>query len=165
MWAVKRFFPNSWNYSWRQSLPNLYRPNNQTTILIASIRLGTSLIATLYFIQSLLIGQVEITTDKGRPNMLLFDIQSYQKDKIAEITKEAGLPLLQQVPVVTMRLFSVNDSTLSMVMADTTKRVRTSTFNREWRVTYRDSLIESEKIIEGALRPYENEGDSIFCND
>lgn len=162
MWAVKRFFPNSWNYSWRQSLANLYRPNNQTTILIASIGLGTSLIATLYFIQSLLIGQVEITTDKGRPNMLLFDIQSYQKDKIAEITKEAGLPLLQQVPVVTMRLFSVNDSTLSMVMADTTKRVRTSTFNREWRVTYRDSLIESEKIIEGALRPYENEGDSIF---
>ena len=53
-------------------------------------------IATLYFIQSLLIGQVEITTDKGRPNMLLFDIQTYQKDKIAELTKEAGLPLLQR---------------------------------------------------------------------
>jgi putative ABC transport system permease protein len=162
MWAVKRFFPSKWNYSWRQSLANLYRPNNQTTILIASIGLGTSLIATLYFIQSLLIGQVEITTDKGRPNMLLFDIQTYQKDKIAELTKEAGLPLLQQVPVVTMRLQSLNDSTLSMVLADSTAKMRSSTFNREWRVSYRDSLIESEKLIEGELRPYKNEGDSIF---
>lgn len=162
MWAVKRFFPSKWNYSWRQSLANLYRPNNQTTILIASIGLGTSLIATLYFIQSLLIGQVEITTDKGRPNMLLFDIQTYQKDKIAELTKEAGLPLLQQVPVVTMRLQSLNDSTLSMVLADSTARIRSSTFNREWRVSYRDSLIESEKLIEGELKPYKNELDSIF---
>jgi putative ABC transport system permease protein len=162
MWAVKRFFPSKWNYSWRQSLANLYRPNNQTTILIASIGLGTSLITTLYFIQSLLIGQVEITTDKGRPNMLLFDIQSYQKDNIAALTTASGLPLLQQVPVVTMRLNSINDSTLSMVLADSTNRVRSSTFNREWRVTYRDSLIESEKIIEGELTPFQNETDSIF---
>ncbi|MFT7269413.1 MAG: putative ABC transport system permease protein [Roseivirga sp.] len=162
MWTVKKFFPSNWNYTWRQSLANLYRPNNQTTILIASIGLGTSLIATLYFIQSLLIGQVEITTDKGRPNMLLFDIQTYQKDKIAELTKEAGLPLLQQVPVVTMRLSSINDSTLSMVLADSTTQVRSSTFNREWRVTYRDSLIESETIAEGQLKPYLNEGDSVF---
>lgn len=94
--------------------------------------------------------------------MLLFDIQTYQKDKIAELTKEAGLPLLQQVPVVTMRLQSLNDSTLSMVLADSTAKMRSSTFNREWRVSYRDSLIESEKLIEGELRPYKNEGDSIF---
>src|SRR4030095_14521259 len=33
MWLVRRFFPSSWNYLWRQGFANLFRPNNQTLIL------------------------------------------------------------------------------------------------------------------------------------
>ena len=40
IWLVRRFFPASWSYVWRQSLANLYRPNNQTLILVTSIGLG-----------------------------------------------------------------------------------------------------------------------------
>ncbi|WP_421977694.1 ABC transporter permease [Roseivirga seohaensis] len=162
MWAVKKFFPTGWSYLWRQSLANLYRPNNQTTILIASIGLGTALITTLYFIQGLLISQVEITTDAGRPNMMLFDIQSYQKDEIADFTKAQGLPVLQQVPVVTMRLSKINGNTLADVMADSTLNYRSGAFNREWRITYRDSLIDSEKLVEGEFRTMNSESDSVF---
>ncbi len=28
IWLVRKFFPTSWSYIWRQSLANLYRPNN-----------------------------------------------------------------------------------------------------------------------------------------
>src|SRR5690606_10039547 len=34
---IKRYFPHSWNYLWRQGLSNLYRPNNQTVILVMAI--------------------------------------------------------------------------------------------------------------------------------
>lgn len=162
MWVVKRFFPSSWSFAWRQSLANLYRPNNQTSILIASIGLGTALITTLYFIQGLLISQVEITTDNDRPNMMLFDIQTYQKNQIAEFTREAGLPVLQQVPIVTMRLQTINGITQKQAMADSTIEYRNFLFNREFRVSYRDSLIESEHIIEGELRKVSSLQDSIF---
>lgn len=162
MWIVKRFFPASWSFAWRQSLANLYRPNNQTSILIASIGLGTALITTLYFIQGLLISQVEITTNNDRPNMMLFDIQSSQKDQIAAFTKEAGLPVLQQVPIVTMRLQTINGITQKQAMADSTIEYRNFLFNREFRVTYRDSLIESEQLIEGELRKVSAPTDSIF---
>ncbi|MGI8636298.1 MAG: ABC transporter permease, partial [Segetibacter sp.] len=37
MWLIRKFFPDSLNYLWRQGLANLYRPNNQTIILIVSI--------------------------------------------------------------------------------------------------------------------------------
>ena len=153
MWLVKRFFPASWSYIWRQSLANLYRPNNQTSVLIASIGLGTSLITTLYFIQALLISQVEITTDNDRPNLMVFDIQSHQVEELAELTKSYDLPVLQQVPVVTMRIESINGLTLEDVVSDTTEdnRRRSSPYRREWRVTYRDSLIESEKIVRGEI--------------
>lgn len=156
MWMVKRFFPSSWNYVWRQSLANLYRPNNQTLVLIASIGLGTALITTLYFIQALLISQVEITTDNDRPNLMVFDIQSYQVEELAELTRTYDLPVLQQVPVVTMRIESINGMTLEEAVNDTTSRRRSRPFRREWRVTYRDSLIESEKIVEGQLKAFGN---------
>jgi len=162
MWAVKKFFPVSWNFSWRQSLANLYRPNNQTLILISSIGLGTALITTLYFIQGLLINQVEITTDNDRPNMMIFDIQTYQKDAIAEYTREYGLPVLQEVPIVTMRLQTINGIGQLQAMADSTIEYRNFLFNREFRVSYRDSLIESETLHSGQLTKVENEGDSIF---
>lgn len=156
MWMVKRFFPSSWNYVWRQSLANLYRPNNQTLVLIASIGLGTALITTLYFIQALLISQVEITTDNDRPNLMVFDIQSYQVEELAELTRTYDLPVLQQVPVVTMRIESINGMTLEEAVNDTTSRRRSRPFRREWRVTYRDSLIESEKLVEGQLKAFGN---------
>src|SRR5690606_18096144 len=47
VWLVRRFFPSSWSYLWRQGLSNLFRPNNQTVILIIAIGLGTAFIATL----------------------------------------------------------------------------------------------------------------------
>ena len=164
MWAVKKFFPSSASYLWRQSLSNLYRPNNQTLVLIASIGLGTALITTLYFVQNLLINEVEITTDNDRPNLMIFDIQTYQKDELVQLTRENDLPVLQQVPIVTMRLSQVNGNNYQTLMADSTLDLRGGIFRREWRVTYRDSLIDSETIIEGELKAVENINDSTFVS-
>ncbi len=152
MWMVKRFFPDSWSYVWRQSLANLHRPNNQTLVLISSIGLGTALITTLYFIQTLLINEVEITTNNDRPNLMVFDIQSHQVDEINDLAKQRGLPILQSVPIVTMRLSSVNGITYQQVVEDSTIELRGGMFRREWRVTYRDSLIESEELVNGYLK-------------
>ncbi len=161
MWLVKKFFPSSWSYIWRQSLANLYRPNNQTLVLIASIGLGTALITTLYFVQALLIDQVEITTDKDRPNLMVFDIQSTQVDDIAALAKENDLPILQQVPVVTMKIQEINGVTLEQAVNDSTIRRRSRPYRREWRVTYRDSLIESEVLAKGSLGVNEEMEDSV----
>lgn len=161
MWLVKKFFPSHWSYIWRQSLSNLYRPNNQTLVLIASIGLGTALITTLYFIQALLIAQVEITTNEDRPNLMVFDMQTYQVDQIADLAKERGLPILQQVPVVTMRIQAINGVTLEQAVNDSTIRRRSRPYRREWRVTYRDSLIQSEELVRGRLGVSEDMNDSI----
>ncbi len=149
MWLVRRFFPVSWSYLWRQSIANLYRPNNQTLILIVSIGLGTGLIATLYFIQSLLIGQVTLSGSGNQPNMVLFDIQSNQQAQVAALTRQYKLPLLQQVPIVTMRLEKINGRSDPKEWSDSTQRPSNWAFTREYRVTYRDSLISSEKIVKG----------------
>ena len=148
--AVRSFFPTSWSFIARQSIANLYRPNNQTLTLIVSIGLGTAFISTLFFVQDLLLQQIKVTGSENQPNMILFNIKSENKDAVAELTKSSNLPVLQEVPIVTMNLHSVNGVTKADLMQDTTKnRRRLWTYNREYRVTYRDHLIETETISEG----------------
>ncbi|WP_317168222.1 ABC transporter permease [Pontibacter pamirensis] len=150
MGLVKRFFPRSWGYVWRQSLANLYRPNNQTLLLTVSIGLGTALIATLFLMQRLLLSEVAIAGSENQPNLVLFDIQNAQKEEVAQLTREQGLPVLQMVPVVTMRIDEIKGYTAADVRQDTTLGISERAFTNEIRVTYRDSLIDSEKEVGGS---------------
>ncbi|NIJ54825.1 ABC transporter permease [Dyadobacter arcticus] len=148
-WLVRKFFPTSWSYLWRQGLANLYRPNNQTSILIVSIGLGTSLICTLFFIQTILLERVRLSTSGNQPNIVLFDIQGSQKEGILEIAKAQGVPVNQSVAIVNMRLEEVNGKTAADFEGDSTAEQSRRIFGREYRVTFRDSTTSSEKITKG----------------
>jgi len=109
---------------------------------MVAIGLGTALISTLFFTQDLLLGQVEFTGRNDQPNMILYDIQTDQKEAVAELTEKNGLPLLQQVPIVTMRMKEIDGINKTENAADTTEnRKRGWVYRREYRVTYRDTLI------------------------
>ncbi|MCE6993150.1 ABC transporter permease [Dyadobacter sp. CY323] len=148
-WLVRRFFPTSWSYLWRQGLANLYRPNNQTSILIVSIGLGTSLICTLFFIQTILLERVRLSTSGNQPNIVLFDIQGSQKEGVLAIAKAHKVPVNQSVAIVNMRLEEVNGKTAADFEGDTTAEQSRRIFGREYRVTFRDSTTSSEKITKG----------------
>ncbi|MBC7921194.1 MAG: FtsX-like permease family protein, partial [Ferruginibacter sp.] len=152
MGLVRRFFPASWSYLWRQSLANLYRPNNQTLTLIVAIGLGTTLITTLYFVQDLLVKQVSVAGSNNQPNMILFDIQTPQRAQVAQFARQYRLPLLQQVPIVTMRLAEINGRGAEAIRKDSTTKIPKWAFTREYRSTYRDTLIDSETLTEGVWR-------------
>lgn len=149
-WLTRKVIPQNMKYVWRQGFSNLYRPNNQTVILITSLGLGTAFLATLYFMQDLLVQQVSLSAANDRPNTVLFDIQSSQHEEIKSLTEAYNLPISQDVPVVTMRLLEVNGLTKEEAMQDTTLRISDWAYSREYRVTYRDSLIDSEEIVAGA---------------
>ncbi len=163
--GVRRFFPHRFSFVWRQGLSNLFRPNNQTTVLVVVIGLGAFLLSTMVLIQSSLLGQVEFSGREGRSNTVLFDIQPYQKEELINLTKEYELPLQQLVPIVTTRIHSVRGLMVKEIQQDTSLDVRNWALTREYRVTYRDSLIDSEEIIEGTL--YErkiSEDDSVWIS-
>ncbi|MEO6851010.1 MAG: FtsX-like permease family protein, partial [Mucilaginibacter sp.] len=149
MYLVKLFIKSSWSYLWRQGFANLYRPNNQTIILIVSIGLSTAFICTLFFIQSILIKQVSISASGNQANMILFDIQTSQEKAVAALASKNHLPVLQQVPVVSVRLEKVNGKSEAQVKKDTTIKTPSHIFSNEYRVTYRDTLSGTEKVTDG----------------
>lgn len=148
-WLTRKLMPDNLSYVWRQGFSNLYRPNNQTVILIMALGLGTSFLATLYFMQDLLVQRVSLTAANDRPNTILFDIQSTQHEELKALTTEYEFPIIQDVPVVTMRLREVKGYTKDEAFNDSTVSISDWAYSREYRVTYRDSLISSETIDEG----------------
>ncbi|HVV53830.1 MAG TPA: FtsX-like permease family protein [Mucilaginibacter sp.] len=149
MYLVRIFIKSTWSYNWRQGFANLYRPNNQTVILIVSIGLSTAFICTLFFIQGILIKEVSLSASTNQANMILFDIQVKQKEPLAALTKKEHLPLMQEVPVVTTRIDKVNGKTAAQAKKDTSLRACERIYSNEFRVTYRDSLTPTEKIVDG----------------
>jgi putative ABC transport system permease protein len=155
MWLVRRLLPERIGYLWRQGFANLYRPNNQTLILTVSIGLSTAFICTLFFVQGILIKRVTLSSGENQPNMVLFDIQNTQKEAVAGLTKSYQLPLISQVPIVTVRIEDINGKTAAdPAVADSTEKAKRDepsqrAFRGELRVTFQDTLTAAEKVVEG----------------
>jgi putative ABC transport system permease protein len=164
MWTVRRFFPYSWSYLWRQGLANLYRPNNQTTILIVAIGLGTAIICTLFSIRAILLKRIELTARDNRSNTILFDIQPQQTDSVIALARQFNLPIEGAVPIVNMRLEKVNSITGETLRKDSTIKMWRGTFDREYRVTFRDSTTSSESITKGKWSGKVDESGKIFIS-
>lgn len=153
MKAVKKFFPHSWGFVARTSMLNLYRPKNQTLVLVITIGIGTFLISTLFFSKNLLLAQASIERKSNSANMILLDIQNEQTEEVAAVIKDNTHPLIDNIPIVTMRIHSIGDRTVNQIREDSTSTIRGWVLNHEFRVTYRDSLIASETLQAGTFTP------------
>ncbi|MFN3345396.1 MAG: ABC transporter permease [Chloroherpetonaceae bacterium] len=159
MVAARKFFPKRWNYVWRQGLANLYRPNNQTLVLILSLGFGTMLISLMYLLQAMLIEQVELTSKENQPNLVFFDVQSDQRKGVEELLTAIDAPVMQTIPIVTMRIAAVKGKTIAEARRDSTVK---SAWLWEYRVSYRDTLNETETLIKGEMnKPVKSPNDSI----
>lgn len=149
MHLARKIIPSSWRYEWRQGLANLYRPNNQTSTLLLTFGLGVTLISSLYLTQDLLLGTMNFENETYLPNLAMYDIQYDQNDGVNKIINDNGIELLQNVPIVTMRLQSHKGRTVQEILNDTNSVAQKWTLNREYRSTYRDSLTSTETLSEG----------------
>lgn len=164
MWMAKRFFPRKRSFVLRQGISNLFRPNNQTKTLMISIGLGTAILSTLFIIQGLILNNVGSMDAGSQPNTVLYGIKSDQVDDVLKITESHDMPVLQQVPIVTMRLAEWKGKTKKQWIADTLGRGQRWAANREARVSYRDTLNFDEKLIRGNFVGEVEQGDSIFIS-
>lgn len=142
-----------WPYVVRQGVANLHRPRNQTRTVVVALGFGVALLATLYIVQANLLGQVQFATlnTPGRPNLVFMDVQRDQEAGVDSLLRARGHPAQQQVPIVPMRIASINGRTPDQITADPRQRPRAPwTLRREYRSTFRDSMTASEQLVRGA---------------
>lgn len=161
--GVRKFFPSRSSFVWKHSLSNLFRPNNQTTILITTIGLGAFILATLSTVQHSLLSQVEFRDRANQSNTVMFDIQPHQKDEIVKLLTDHELPVMQMVPIVTCRIAELKGKSVNELQEDRTDSIPNWAITREYRVTYRDSLTSSEFMMKGEMHAYHpGRRDSVY---
>ncbi|MEJ7810439.1 MAG: FtsX-like permease family protein [Gemmatimonadaceae bacterium] len=142
---ARRTMRKGWPFVVRQGIANLYRPANQTRPVMLSLGFGAFLLSTLYLVQTNLLGRLRVSSESAQANLLMFDIQEDQLPGVDSIVRAAALRVVQRVPVIQMRIAAVN----GRVVADSARRRGSWALRREYRSTYRDTLVPSEKVLNG----------------
>lgn len=150
MRSLVRYTPARLPYVVRQGISNLYRPNNQTLMMVLALGLGSFLIATMLISERVLLSQIEVGNQEGRPNLVLFDIQPPQVAGVAAELSGLGVPVLSETPVISMRIHAIGDRTVDDMRADSTFDTSWA-HRREYRSTYRSVLTDAETVMEGTF--------------
>jgi putative ABC transport system permease protein len=127
--------------------------------VVLSLGFGAFLLTTLFLVQHNLLRQLTLGGGAARPNLVFFDIQPDQRGPLVELLREQGVDGSAPVPIVPMRINAVNGRPVLRVTGDSAEWATDSTpgggrssgwaFRREYRSTYRDSLVGSEKLVAG----------------
>jgi len=161
MRMVKAYFPKRAKFTIRQSVLNLFRPNNQTVVLIVAIGLGTFLISTLYFTKDILLAKTNVEQTSESANLITLDVQSDQLSDVVNTFNANNLNVIDNIPLVTMRMHRIKGVLVNSLRRDTTSQIRGWILNHEFRTTYRDSLIASEELLAGEWTATQKASDPI----
>jgi putative ABC transport system permease protein len=134
-----------WPFVVRQGVANLYRPANQTRPVMLSLGFGVFLISTLYVVQANLLQRLTLSGEATRANLAFFDVQDDQVFGMDSLLRLSGLPVLQEVPIVPMRIASVKGTPTTAVP----QGQGSWALRREYRSSYRDSIMGSETLTAG----------------
>jgi len=161
-WSARRVVRPRWPFVLRQSVASLYRPGNQTRTVVLSLGFGVFLMSTLYQIQTNLLKQLDVRLAALHANVVFFDVKGEQADTIAAIIRASHSQLLQRVPIVTVRIASINGRDASSLAIQPGAGgeggrgrqrdgagQRGRMFLREWRATYSDTLDSGESVVAG----------------
>ena len=149
-WGARKSMRKSWPYVVRQGVANVYRPANQTRAVMLSLGFGSFLVTTLFLVQNSIVNDLSVNAASSGANLLMFDVQSDQAKPVDSLVRARGFKVVQQSPVVPMRIASINGRSTASIRGDTTKDRRAGwAVRREYRSTFRDSATAGETITNG----------------
>jgi len=160
--GVRRLRAGGLPYPVRQGISNLYRPGNQTRTVVLALGFGVFLLAVLYLVQDNLLRPLRVGSAESRASLVFFDVQEDQEAGVRRALEGGGIRVLQRAPIVPMRVAAINGVPVSRIAPpDDGEGAEEGggdggrggpegwAVRREYRSTYRDSVVGSEKLVEG----------------
>jgi hypothetical protein len=140
-----------WPFVLRQGIASLYRPGNQTRAVALALGFGVFLMSSLYQVQVNLLRQFGGRLAASPANVVFFDIQDDQQAGVDSLVRRQGHTVIQAAPIVPMRIAQINGRPASELLADSGGSRRAGwALRREYRSTFRDTLVPSERLIAGS---------------
>jgi putative ABC transport system permease protein len=138
---------NFGSFSVAQAVNSLYRPGNQTRIILLAVGLGAFVVLAVQSLQANLIREFDFTRNQTLPSLFFIDIQKSQIDRLKIIVETATQEAVQIVPTIRARVALVNGEPFDFSRSEV--RERQGQIGREFAVTYRPNLDENETVVAG----------------
>ena len=142
-WALRRVRGLA-NFSMRQAVNSLYRPGNQTRIVLLAVGLGAFVVIAVQTMQTNLLREFDLTRNRRLPSIIFADIQKSQIDSVASMIHQRTGEEPEQVPTIRARIAAVNGEPVDY--QNTEVRQNAGQIGREFALTYRAGLEANETV-------------------
>lgn len=131
----------------RQAVNSLYRPGNQTRIILLAVGLGAFVVVTVQIMQANLLREFDFSKNRRLPSLIFADIQRSQIDNVVRIVSQRSGETPETTPTVRARIAFVNGEPIDYQQQEV--RQNQGQIGREFAITYRGKLEENEKVVDG----------------
>ena len=126
----------------RQAIKGLYRPKNATKPIIVTLTASLTVIFSIYQIEQNLDAAFVQSYPADAPNLFFLDILPAQTEKFADIL---GMKV-HFYPIIRARIVTINGEKINRQKE---RQRRSDNLARTFNLTYRNYLLEDERIIKG----------------
>ncbi len=146
-WLLKKIKRAS-SFSVRQAINSMYRPGNQTRIILLAVGLGAFVVLTVQIMQTNLVREFDFSRNEKLPSLIFVDIQKSQIDNVAAIIEERLDEKPDAIPTIRGRIAFINGEPIDYQQREI--RQQQGQIGREFALTYREKLEENESLVSGA---------------
>ncbi len=136
----------------RQAVKGLFRPKNATRPIIITLTASLAVIFAIYLIEQNLDATFIQSYPEDTPNIFFLDIQPSQ---LTEFSNDLGMPA-RYYPIIRAKIMSVNGEKINRKQE---RGRRGDNLARTFNLTYRNFLLEDEKVIKGRSLHRDDWGD------
>lgn len=126
----------------RQALKGLFRPQSATRAIMVTLSASLAVIFSITLVEKNLDATFISSYPPDSPNVFFIDIQPSQKKDFAQ---ELGMPAIFY-PLIRGTVMSINEVKIDR---EQEHQKRGDNLSREFNLTYRDTLLDDERIIAG----------------
>ncbi len=137
------------SFSIAQAINSLYRPGNQTRVIILAVGLGVFVVLSVQFVAANLLREFDFSRNQKIPSLFMIDIQKSQVEKLRKFAEEETGELVEPIPTVRGRIALVNGEPFDFENREI--RQQQGMIGREFAFTYRSKLDANESIVDGSF--------------
>ena len=135
-------------FAFSQAINSLYRPGNQTRIILLAVGLGAFVVLAVQSLQNNLVREFDFTRNQQLPSLFFVDIQKSQVERLAQLIEQRVGEKAETIPTVRARISHVNGTAFDFGSRET--RQQQGQIGREFAVTYRAEMDKNESLLAGA---------------
>ena len=151
------------SFSLRQGINSLYRPGNQTRVVLLTVGLGAFVVLGVQMIAGNLLHEFDLSERNKLPSLFFVDIQRSQVDGLASMIEGQVSEKPEIVAITRARIAYVNGEPIDW--GDREIRRQSGQIGREFAVTSRQDLDPNERITDGKWWPERNDEPQVSVEE